>query len=135
MELQDPLVYNAIQKGIDIVNQEATSNAQKIQKWAILDKDFSMFGGELGERPGELWPWLLEAGPQLVQGHVASETCPILGARGSVEPAGDTYRDAGSSIGLVPSSSLLPRAATPLPLGIKAKLLTMVPCELSPDLS
>ncbi|EPQ19040.1 Long-chain-fatty-acid--CoA ligase ACSBG2 [Myotis brandtii] len=90
VELQDPLVYSAIQKGIDDVNQEATSNAQKIQKWVILEKDFSIYGGELGERPGELWPWLVEAGPQLVQGHVGSETCPILGARGSVGPAGDT---------------------------------------------
>lgn len=90
VELQDPLVYSAIQKGIDDVNQEATSNAQKIQKWVILEKDFSFYGGELGEWPGELWPWLLEAGPRLVQGHVGSETCPILGARGSVGPAGNT---------------------------------------------
>ncbi|ELK29824.1 Long-chain-fatty-acid--CoA ligase ACSBG2 [Myotis davidii] len=48
VELQDPLVYSAIQKGIDDVNQEATSNAQKIQKWVILEKDFSFYGGELG---------------------------------------------------------------------------------------
>ncbi|XP_028014928.1 long-chain-fatty-acid--CoA ligase ACSBG2 isoform X1 [Eptesicus fuscus] len=48
VELQDPLVYSAIQKGIDAVNQEATSNAQKIQKWVILEKDFSIYGGELG---------------------------------------------------------------------------------------
>ncbi|XP_059551240.1 long-chain-fatty-acid--CoA ligase ACSBG2 isoform X1 [Myotis daubentonii] len=48
VELQDPLVYSAIQKGIDDVNQEATSNAQRIQKWVILEKDFSFYGGELG---------------------------------------------------------------------------------------
>uniref|UniRef100_A0A8D0LS31 long-chain-fatty-acid--CoA ligase n=1 Tax=Sus scrofa TaxID=9823 RepID=A0A8D0LS31_PIG len=48
LELQDPLVYTAIQKGINAVNQQAISNAQKIQKWAILEKDFSISGGELG---------------------------------------------------------------------------------------
>ena len=34
--------------GIDSVNQGATSNAQKVQKWHILKKDFSVPGGELG---------------------------------------------------------------------------------------
>lgn len=52
VQLQDPLVYTAIQKGIDAVNQEATTKAQKIQKWVILEKDFSFNGGELGEWPG-----------------------------------------------------------------------------------
>lgn len=64
--LQDPLVYTAIQKGIDAVNQRAISNAQKIQKWVILEKDFSIQGGELGEWPGEPGPWYLEAGPFVV---------------------------------------------------------------------
>ncbi|XP_011798911.1 PREDICTED: long-chain-fatty-acid--CoA ligase ACSBG2 isoform X2 [Colobus angolensis palliatus] len=45
---QDPLVYKAIQQGINAVNQEAMNNAQKIQKWVILEKDFSIYGGELG---------------------------------------------------------------------------------------
>lgn len=48
---QDPLVYEAIQQGINAVNQEAMNNAQKIQKWVILEKDFSIYGGELGEWP------------------------------------------------------------------------------------
>ncbi|XP_072643735.1 long-chain-fatty-acid--CoA ligase ACSBG2-like isoform X2 [Canis lupus baileyi] len=48
LELQDPLVYKAIQQGIDAVNQEAISNAQRIQKWVILEKDFSVHNGELG---------------------------------------------------------------------------------------
>lgn len=52
VELQDPLVHMAIQTGIDTVNQEATSKAQKIHKWVILEKDFSISGGELGEWPG-----------------------------------------------------------------------------------
>ncbi|KAM9096685.1 long-chain-fatty-acid--CoA ligase ACSBG2 isoform X1 [Sarcophilus harrisii] len=45
---KDPLVYEAIEKGIEAVNKEATSNAQRIQKWMILNKDFSIVGGELG---------------------------------------------------------------------------------------
>ncbi|XP_078266035.1 long-chain-fatty-acid--CoA ligase ACSBG2-like isoform X2 [Rhinoraja longicauda] len=45
---QDPMIEKAIQDAIDIVNKDATSNAQRIQKWIILDKDFSVTGGELG---------------------------------------------------------------------------------------
>nr|XP_034973813.1 long-chain-fatty-acid--CoA ligase ACSBG2 isoform X1 [Zootoca vivipara] len=45
---KDPAVYGAIQKGVTSVNNRATSNAQKIQKWLLLDKDFSIGGGELG---------------------------------------------------------------------------------------
>ncbi|XP_066552041.1 long-chain-fatty-acid--CoA ligase ACSBG2 isoform X2 [Amia ocellicauda] len=45
---KDPAVYKAIQEGINRVNERATSNAQKIQKWTILEKDFSIPGGELG---------------------------------------------------------------------------------------
>ncbi|XP_041106768.1 long-chain-fatty-acid--CoA ligase ACSBG2-like [Polyodon spathula] len=41
-------VFKAIQAGIDRVNAKATSNAQKIQKWTILEKEFSISGGELG---------------------------------------------------------------------------------------
>ncbi|XP_069019793.1 long-chain-fatty-acid--CoA ligase ACSBG1 [Embiotoca jacksoni] len=41
-------VHRAIQEGIDRVNSAATSNAQRIQKWTILRKDFSISGGELG---------------------------------------------------------------------------------------
>lgn len=45
---QDEAVYKAIQTGVDKVNKQATSNAQKVQKWSILLKDFSIAGGELG---------------------------------------------------------------------------------------
>ncbi|XP_053156809.1 long-chain-fatty-acid--CoA ligase ACSBG2 isoform X2 [Hemicordylus capensis] len=45
---KDPAVYTAIQKGVTLVNDQATSNAQKVQKWVLLEKDFSIAGGELG---------------------------------------------------------------------------------------
>ena len=43
----DHKVMKGIQVGIDASNQEAVSNAQKIQKWMILPKDFSLEGGEM----------------------------------------------------------------------------------------
>lgn len=46
---RDRAVHAAIQEGINRVNKEATSNAQRIQKWIILERDFSVTGGELGE--------------------------------------------------------------------------------------
>ncbi|XP_072261276.1 long-chain-fatty-acid--CoA ligase ACSBG2 isoform X1 [Pyxicephalus adspersus] len=45
---KDKLVYTAIQEGVNAVNEKSTSNAQKIQKWLVLDRDFSITGGELG---------------------------------------------------------------------------------------
>ncbi|NWR23726.1 ACBG2 ligase, partial [Emberiza fucata] len=45
---KDKAIYTAIQKGISSVNEGAVSNAQKVQKWVLLEKDFSLFGGELG---------------------------------------------------------------------------------------
>ena len=37
----DANVMRGLQKGIDAANREAVSNAQKIQKWMILPRDFS----------------------------------------------------------------------------------------------
>ncbi|KFP91910.1 Long-chain-fatty-acid--CoA ligase ACSBG2, partial [Apaloderma vittatum] len=45
---KDKAIYEAIQKGVSAVNERAVSNAQKVQKWVLLEKDFSLFGGELG---------------------------------------------------------------------------------------
>ncbi|XP_044161962.1 long-chain-fatty-acid--CoA ligase ACSBG2 isoform X3 [Bufo gargarizans] len=45
---KDKLVYAAIQESVNAVNEKSTSNAQKVQKWLLLDKDFSIAGGELG---------------------------------------------------------------------------------------
>lgn len=46
---KDKAVNQAIKEGIARVNAKATSNAQCIQKWTVLGKDFSVPGGELGE--------------------------------------------------------------------------------------
>lgn len=46
---KEPAIYQAIQKGVERVNARATSNAQKVQKWIILERDFSVIGGELGQ--------------------------------------------------------------------------------------
>lgn len=45
---KEPAVYQAIQEAFERVNAKATSNAQKVQKWVILEQDFSISGGELG---------------------------------------------------------------------------------------
>ena len=36
-----------IQFGLDRANVKAVSNAQKVQKWVVLDRDFSMAMNEL----------------------------------------------------------------------------------------
>lgn len=45
----DKRLLKAIQDKIDIVNDKATSNAQRIRKFAILPADFSIATGELGK--------------------------------------------------------------------------------------
>lgn len=45
---QDPVVFSAITSGLKIANCNAPSNAQKVQKWRLLNGDFSLPGGELG---------------------------------------------------------------------------------------
>uniref|UniRef100_A0A669EWU2 long-chain-fatty-acid--CoA ligase n=1 Tax=Oreochromis niloticus TaxID=8128 RepID=A0A669EWU2_ORENI len=45
---KEPAIYSAIQAGIERVNARSTSNAQKVQKWDIVERDFSVTGGELG---------------------------------------------------------------------------------------
>ncbi|XP_061409657.1 long-chain-fatty-acid--CoA ligase ACSBG2 isoform X2 [Lethenteron reissneri] len=45
---KDPVVERAIRDGIERVNKRAPSNAQRVQKWELLLRDFSIPGGELG---------------------------------------------------------------------------------------
>ncbi|GBP49328.1 Long-chain-fatty-acid--CoA ligase ACSBG2 [Eumeta japonica] len=45
---KDPAVYKALEEGIGRANKQAISNAQKVQKFAVLPCDFSVFSGELG---------------------------------------------------------------------------------------
>ena len=48
LEKKDEKLMKAIQDGIDRYNSRAISRAQKVQKWCILEHDFSIPGGELG---------------------------------------------------------------------------------------
>lgn len=59
---KDKAVYAAIQAAVSEVNKRAVSNAQKIQKWVILEKDFSVGGGELGEWWGGTGRWVPPVG-------------------------------------------------------------------------
>ncbi|XP_007173507.2 long-chain-fatty-acid--CoA ligase ACSBG1 isoform X3 [Balaenoptera acutorostrata] len=45
---KDEAVYQAIEEGIQRVNMNAAARPYHIQKWAILERDFSILGGELG---------------------------------------------------------------------------------------
>lgn len=45
---RDEAVYQAIHDGIQRVNANAAARPYHIQKWAILQRDFSISGGELG---------------------------------------------------------------------------------------
>uniref|UniRef100_A0A452U326 Long-chain-fatty-acid--CoA ligase ACSBG1 n=1 Tax=Ursus maritimus TaxID=29073 RepID=A0A452U326_URSMA len=45
---KDEAVYQAIEQGIQRVNRNAAARPYHIQKWAILQRDFSISGGELG---------------------------------------------------------------------------------------
>lgn len=46
---KDEAVYQAIHEGIQRVNANAAARPYHIQKWAILERDFSISGGELGK--------------------------------------------------------------------------------------
>lgn len=46
---RDEAVYQAIHEGIQRVNANAAARPYHIQKWAILQRDFSISGGELGK--------------------------------------------------------------------------------------
>ncbi len=46
---KDKVIFDAINEGIERANRQATSNAQTVKKWHLLEKDFSIPGGELGK--------------------------------------------------------------------------------------
>ena len=52
LESRDEAIFLGIQKGIDKANKDAVARVQKIQKWTVLPKDFSIPGGELGKFNG-----------------------------------------------------------------------------------
>ncbi|XP_032380556.1 long-chain-fatty-acid--CoA ligase ACSBG1 [Etheostoma spectabile] len=64
---KDKDVYRTIQEGINRVNAAATSNAQRIQKWTILRKDFSVSGGELGPTMKLRRPVVLEMYHEVIE--------------------------------------------------------------------
>lgn len=49
IQTKDKVIFDAIDEGLEKANRQATSNAQTVKKWRLLDGDFSMPGGELGE--------------------------------------------------------------------------------------
>ena len=49
IQQKDKAIFNAIDEGLDKANRQATSNAQTVKKWRLLECDFSIPGGELGE--------------------------------------------------------------------------------------
>ncbi|XP_010778688.1 long-chain-fatty-acid--CoA ligase ACSBG1 [Notothenia coriiceps] len=67
IEGKDKEVYRTIQEAINRVNSTATSNAQCIQKWAILRKDFSVSGGELGPTMKLRRPVVLKMYQQVIE--------------------------------------------------------------------
>lgn len=48
IDSKDRAVFTAISEGLERANQRAVSQAQKVQKWTLLDADFSVPGGEFG---------------------------------------------------------------------------------------
>jgi len=64
----DEMVMKAIQEGINLANESSVSNAQKVQKWKILRKDFSVPGGELGPTLKMKRHFVLQQYAELVEG-------------------------------------------------------------------
>ncbi len=48
---KNKVIFEAINEGLETANQNVTSRAQTVKKWRLLEKDFSIPGGELGILP------------------------------------------------------------------------------------
>ncbi|KAM4573273.1 long-chain-fatty-acid--CoA ligase ACSBG1 [Odontesthes bonariensis] len=75
VEGRDKEVQRAVQKGIDRVNSAAISNAQRIQKWTILRKDFSVSGGELGPTMKLRRPVVIETYNKVIESLYQEVSC------------------------------------------------------------
>lgn len=53
----DPAVLEAVSLAIEAANASAPSHGARVVKWCILDKDFSVAGGELGEKRWDVLAW------------------------------------------------------------------------------
>lgn len=92
---RDEAVYRAIEEGIQRVNRKAAARPYQVQKWAILERDFSISGGELGRwasapvLPGTVW----EGGGRGRACEVpAGRSQRVLGVMNThIPPMGDTH--------------------------------------------
>ncbi|KAM7048406.1 long-chain-fatty-acid--CoA ligase ACSBG1 isoform 3-T5 [Molossus nigricans] len=64
---KDESVYQAIEEGIQRVNRDAAARPYHIQKWAILERDFSISGGELGPTMKLKRPTVLEKYKDIIE--------------------------------------------------------------------
>nr|KAF6399079.1 acyl-CoA synthetase bubblegum family member 1 [Molossus molossus] len=64
---KDESVYQAIEEGIQRVNRNAAARPYHIQKWAILERDFSISGGELGPTMKLKRPTVLEKYKDIIE--------------------------------------------------------------------
>ncbi|KAM9754063.1 long-chain-fatty-acid--CoA ligase ACSBG1 [Menidia menidia] len=76
IEGRDKEVHQAVQEGINRVNSAAISNAQRIQKWTILRKDFSVSGGELGPTMKLRRPVVMEMYHNVIESLYKEASCP-----------------------------------------------------------
>lgn len=68
-------VREAVQHAIDVANAHAVSRAQKVQKFVMVARDFTIFGGELGPTLKLRRPVVLKAYKELIE-YVYAEPPP-----------------------------------------------------------
>ena len=75
-EKNDQLIGN-VQKGMNRVNEKATANPHKVQKFTILPKDFSIHGGELGPTLKLKRHWVLKQYEDIIEKMYVDENMQI----------------------------------------------------------